>query len=277
MEAEEIGRVLGRSSELRSKFNECIRSRKRGGEASFCGVEEEEDSIIGIRDAFESLDQKLNALQALRQQQIYEREAALAQIDRSRLALLSKLKEYRGEELELIHEVSIFAGGTFEHDDDLLLPPYRGHLPDSMLDDIYASHLLSRSKLLLTGHAVGHIDDAKKSIDESEKRQSAQSPRSNGIGIVGFVTRSVVAIVGVVSILNLAGFKPSHNIWERTIRPLQQFKFPAAVQRRRISMKCPPGKVLVIEDGKPRCVVKERVEIPFEADLKTPNVTYGFG
>ncbi|KAH7664969.1 hypothetical protein IHE45_13G001100 [Dioscorea alata] len=264
MEAEEIGRVLGRSSELRSKFNECIRSRKGG--------EEEDESIIGIRDAFELLDQQLNALQALRQQQIYERETALAQIDSSCLALLNKLKEYRGEEeLELIHEVSIFAGGIFEHHDDLLLPPCPRHLPDSMLDGIYASHLLCRSKLLQTGLAVGHTDDTKNSIDESEKRQS------NGIGIVGFVTRSVIAIVGLVSILNLAGFKPCHNIWERTVKALQQFKFSAAVQWRRISMKCPPGKVLVIEDGKPRCMVKERVEIPFEVDLKTPNVTYGFG
>ncbi|XP_039137195.1 plastid division protein PDV2-like [Dioscorea cayenensis subsp. rotundata] len=274
MEAEEIGRVLGRSSDLRSKFNECIRSRKGG--------EEEEESIIGIRDAFESLDQQLNALQALRQQQIHEREATLAQIDSSCLALLNKLKEYRGEEeLELIHEVSIFAGEIFEHHDDLLLPPCPRHLPDSMLDGIYASHLLCRSKLLQTGLAVGHTDDTKKSIDESEKRQSAQPLGSNGIGIgigiVGFVTRSVIAIVGLVSILNLAGFKPCHNIWERTIKALQQFKFSAAVQRRRISMKCPPGKVLVIEDGKPRCMVKERVEIPFEVDLKTPNVTYGFG
>ncbi|KAJ0981796.1 hypothetical protein J5N97_010051 [Dioscorea zingiberensis] len=177
MEGEKIGRVLWRASELRSKFNQCMereRSRVGGGEEGSCEMEEQEDSIVGIRDAFESLDQQLSALQALQQQQIYERETALAQIDQSRLALLSKLKEYKGEELEVIHEVSVFAGGSFEHDDDLLLPPYPRHLPDSMLDGIYASHLMSRPKLLQDGLAVDPIHNAKKSIHESERRQSDQ-------------------------------------------------------------------------------------------------------
>lgn len=40
---------------------------------------------------------------------------------------------------------------------------------------------------------------------------------------------------------------------------------------------CPPGKVLVVEDGETRCLVKERVEIPFMYVATTPDVNYWCG
>lgn len=41
--------------------------------------------------------------------------------------------------------------------------------------------------------------------------------------------------------------------------------------------ECPPGKKLIMEDGYPKCVVKERVELPFYREVKTPDVLYGRG
>ncbi|GFY89661.1 hypothetical protein Acr_06g0016010 [Actinidia rufa] len=41
--------------------------------------------------------------------------------------------------------------------------------------------------------------------------------------------------------------------------------------------QCLPSKVLVVDDGEARCLVKERVEFPFEAIVATPYVNYGCG
>lgn len=147
MEGDEIGIVLSRASELRSKINNCIdKARRRsedgegddrsrsldegGGEA-----DDEAESLLNIRDALESLEEQLVSLQALQQQQRYEREATLAEIDHSRKVLLKKLKEYKGEDLEVIHEASAFASETVEHNDDLLLPPYPSRPPHSLVSD----------------------------------------------------------------------------------------------------------------------------------------------
>ncbi|KAG1348159.1 plastid division protein PDV2 [Cocos nucifera] len=216
--------------------------------------EEEEESLLSINDALESLERQLAALQALQQQQRYEREATLAWIDRSRMVLLRKLKEYKGEDLEVIHEAAAFAGETVEHDDDgLLLPPYPSHLPDLfVLDDLYpCSHFAAECE-----------QSQKQSMVESEKNQrshqgSRNSPRRITC-LFGLVTKSLITFASVMSILSLAGYKP-------------------ACKERQSSIQCSPGKVLVVEDGMPRCLVKERVEIPFESDVTAPKISYGFG
>jgi hypothetical protein len=41
--------------------------------------------------------------------------------------------------------------------------------------------------------------------------------------------------------------------------------------------QCPPGKKLIMEDGHPKCVVKERFELPFPREVKTPDVLHGRG
>lgn len=81
MEGEEIGLVLARASELRTKITDCIgrgggdelqRGRRaeedeeeRGGEGEGEEEEEEEEaeSLLSIRDALESLEQQLASLQ----------------------------------------------------------------------------------------------------------------------------------------------------------------------------------------------------------------------
>lgn len=294
MDGEEIGLVLARASEIRAKISNCIglSGGNRGSEAeagfgetavaAVADEEEEEESLFSIRDALESLERQLAALQALQQQQRYEREAALSQIDHSRMVLLSRLKEYKGEDLEVIHEATVFAGETVDHDDGLVLPPYPSHLPDLFaLDDLYpSSHFTSKCKLSQNGLMAARIQETKESTVESEKNQSSHQGNRNplkGIRFVfGLVTKSVVTFVSVMSILSLAGYKPMLKKGAIPFKALELFGKPAGEERRG-SIQCPPGKVLVIEDGKPRCLVKERVEIPFESDVTVPEISYGFG
>jgi hypothetical protein len=42
-------------------------------------------------------------------------------------------------------------------------------------------------------------------------------------------------------------------------------------------LQCPPGKKLIMEDGDAKCIVKERIELPFVREVKTPDVLYGRG
>ncbi|RZC45579.1 hypothetical protein C5167_038533, partial [Papaver somniferum] len=67
---------------------------------------------------------------ALQQQQRYEKEAALAHIDHSREVLLNKLNEYKGDDLEVIREITSFASETVEHNADLVHPPYGSRIPN---------------------------------------------------------------------------------------------------------------------------------------------------
>ncbi|XP_008808905.3 plastid division protein PDV2-like [Phoenix dactylifera] len=277
MEGEEIGLVLARALELRAKISNCI--DRSGGNGCGGGMaaaaekeeEEEEENLLSIRDALESLERQLAALQALQQQQRYETEATLAQIDHSRMVLLSKLKEYKGEDLEVIHEAAAFAGETVEHDDGLVLPPYPSHLPDLfVLDDLYpSSDFTSKYK-----------QSQKQSMVESEKNQSShQGNRNSPRGITylfGLVAKSLITFASVISILRLAGYKPMPRKGDILFKVRELFIKPAC-EERQSSLQCPPGKVLVIEDGKPRCLVKERVEMPFELDVTAPKISYGFG
>ncbi|EHA8590093.1 Plastid division protein PDV2 [Cocos nucifera] len=293
MEGEEIGLVLARASELRAKISNCIdrsggdRDREAdpdGGGTAAAEEEDEEDeeSLLSIRDALESLERQLGALQALQQQQRYEREAILAQIDRSRMVLLSKLKEYKGEDLEVIQEATAFAGETVDHDDGLILPPYPSHLPDLfVLDDLHpSSQFTSKYKLSQNGLTPDRIQETKKSMVESEKNQSPHQGNRNpprGLRFAfGLVAKSVITFVSVMSILSLAGCKPMHIKGAIRFKALELFGKPAG-EERQDSIQCPPGKILVIEDGEPRCLVKERVEIPFESDVSAPKISYGFG
>lgn len=79
MEGEEIGLVLARASELRSKVMLCIdgsggdRSGEAGDEGGRTATSDDEDeeekeeaeSLVGIRDALDSLERQLGALQVI--------------------------------------------------------------------------------------------------------------------------------------------------------------------------------------------------------------------
>ncbi|KAG9132710.1 hypothetical protein Leryth_026001 [Lithospermum erythrorhizon] len=111
MESERIGLVLGRALELRVKMSNCDSND-----------EESDDSLLDIRDALQALEAQLSSLQALHQQQWYEKEAVLAEIEFSQKKLLKSLEEYEGKNLEVINEAIAFVGETVDDNNDLLLP-----------------------------------------------------------------------------------------------------------------------------------------------------------
>ncbi|XP_078436190.1 plastid division2 [Wolffia australiana] len=290
--AEEVGLVLSRASELRLRIDKCIlenafeRQRKdrleNGEEAEKKegtfddDAEQEEENLIDVRDALEALEHQLSSLQALEQQQIYEKEAALAQIDRCRVFLQSKIREYQGGS-EVIAELSKFAGGSAEEEEDgdgdssgdLLLPPYSGLVPEAIfLEGLSSSrHLPKTRKLVLSNGLVKKPTSmaAKKARPEAD---SLGRRLVKGAGsLLGLAAKSAVMIVGALAVLGLAGFEP------RLVRRGGRLEPSELVS----SHRCPPGRVMVVQDGEARCVVKERVEVPFGSVNPTPVVSLGLG
>ncbi|KAA8536140.1 hypothetical protein F0562_028618 [Nyssa sinensis] len=305
MDEDSIGLVLARASELRSKITNCIHQAstlhsernkqhqelengekndpsrslmEEGGEAD--QEDEETESLLNIRDALESLEAQLSSLQALQQQQWYEKETALAEIDYSRKKLLKKLKEYKGEDLEVIHEANAFASEAVEDSNDLLLPPYPSRPPCSLVSDNgYLSHFSSTRKSAQNGVIGGDPTiEAKKSLHESDRNQAQSGSRNSSKGLRFFINaaaKTVLTLVGAISVLSLAGFEPRLRKRDTQFNVFSLFQQQETEERTEV--QCPPGKVPVVEDGEIRCLVKERVEIPFESVVATPDVNYGCG
>lgn len=130
MEPEEIAVVLARASELHSKLSDAIGSFADDASSSARKDLQNGDStaeargLAAIRDALEVLEEQLESLQALQQQQRAERDAGLAEIEESRRVFLTRLKDYRGRELEIVQESLAFAGGSVPDKDDLPPPGY---------------------------------------------------------------------------------------------------------------------------------------------------------
>lgn len=220
-------------------------------------------------------------LQVLQQQQRYEREIALAEIENSRKMLINKLKEYKGKDLEVIHEASTFASETVEPNNDLLLPPYPTRPPYSMsLDKEYLSQNPSVNKSGRNGLiTLDNVIEPKKNPNEKEKNHVEDGGKSSRKGLWCVITsaaKTMLTVVGVVSILSLSGFGPN----------LHKIRFNAQGRHHRLENEnvtstierlCPPGRVLVMENGEARCLVKERVEVPFSSVAATPDINYGSG
>ncbi|CAA7058578.1 unnamed protein product [Microthlaspi erraticum] len=308
MEDEEgIGLILARATELRLKISDCIDnssttvSENGGGNEDLSpgegkkdeisgnldkdfdsissgDVEEEEaERLLRIRDALESLESQLAALQNLRQRQQYEKQVALSEIDYSRKMLLEKLKDYKGKEFEVLREASTFAGERVDYENDLLLPPYPVHspLPLGLDNNGHLPHLLPlKQKPNANGFGAGHVRN------ETE----AKSPNGGGAGgsnhgvirFLGSVAKIVIPIIGVISILSASGYGPEMRKRGASLK-LLEFLPQGVVRGKRTPNQCPPGKVLVLEDGEARCLVKERVEIPFDSVVAKRDVTYGYG
>ncbi|KAF2294430.1 hypothetical protein GH714_041915 [Hevea brasiliensis] len=212
----------------------------------------------------------------LQQQQRYEKEVALSEIEQSRKMLLDKLKEYEGEELEVIQEASAFAGETVEHNNDLLLPPYPSHPPQSLVvDNHYLPHFPSTRKSMRNGVITG---EAKNNLNELERNKAETVSENSSRGLrhfVGAAAKTVITFVGVISVLSLSGVGPSLGKRSIPFKFVGLFQQPTAKEKRHI--ECPPGRVLVMEGEEARCVVKERVAIPFESLAAKPDVNYGCG
>ncbi|XLU92616.1 hypothetical protein S245_006968 [Arachis hypogaea] len=303
MEEEGIGLVFARATELRLKISNCIHTATatattsnhapptlNGPSPSAADDDDDEatDRLLKICDALETLETQLASLQVLQQQQRYERETALADIESSRKVLIDKLKEYKGKELDVIHEASIFASETVETNNDLLLPPYPSRPPYSMsLDKEYLSQIPSVNKSGRNGLiTLDPMIEAKNSLGDKEQNRAANEDKSLRKGLGYFITsaaKTMLTVAGVVSILSVSGFGPNlgklgvrFNVQDRRQRTEDENERSAAqnVKHRSIT-QCPPGRILVTENGEARCLVKERVEIPFSAVASTPDINYG--
>ncbi|KAJ4759993.1 plastid division2 [Rhynchospora pubera] len=269
MEGAEIGLVLAHAAELRLKISDCIR-RNRGGDRE--GLEkrqserydeerdeegeedereeegdDEQEALLAICDALKSLEDQLAQLQDLQQQQRYERETILSQIDRSRRVLLTKLREYKGQDWEIINEAAAFAGETFDPDEWAPL-----FSPHPFSNDTYTSSL---TKAIPNGITKGPVNEP------------AKCPDSKGnVGMwsfVGWLVKTSFTVLGVVAAARVAGYKP--------------VLLKTGVELEVGSLQCPRDKLLVVEDGVARCVAKRRVTAPFESGVKEPNSLYGLG
>ncbi|XVF45818.1 hypothetical protein PTKIN_Ptkin02bG0237200 [Pterospermum kingtungense] len=305
MEEEGVGLALAKATELRLKISNYIQKATAGKLSSpnkqspqkqedeqadkvgfFNGEnlseyeeeeEEETERLLSIRDGLESLESQLVALQNLQHQQQYEKEVALAEIDYSRRILLEKLQEYQGKDMDVILEAAAFVSKTVDTNNDLLLPPYSSR---PVLHNGYLSHLQSRYKSLPSGVTNGERTNEAKNLNghrENKKQDESESKNlRKGLGyFISSTFKTVLPLVGVIYVLSLSNFVP--NLGKGT--PLKFFGMlhQRADEEKNSTVQCPPGKVLVMEGGEARCLVKERIEVPFESIVAKPDVDYGCG
>ncbi|KGN43982.1 plastid division protein PDV2 [Cucumis sativus] len=301
MEQQSTAIILARATELRLKIRSSVNTTttttsavtsrddrfsvdenngvvgSRRSEADASGEAEEDEEavrLLNICDALESLENQLSSLQDLQQRQRYEKEVALSEIEHSRKILLDKLKKYKGGDLEVIHETSAFVGETVQHNQDLMLPPYPTHLGNGYLYPIPSGH-----KSVSNGLIDATANKATNELNESERKQpkSDSWKSKNGMGsFIRVAAKSVVTIVGIVSILHLTGFRPKFAKKVAALKVFDIFRRSAS-ENNGLHNECPPGKFLVMEDGEARCVVKERIEVPFSSVVAKPDVNYGSG
>ena len=77
--------------------------------------------------------------------------------------------------------------------------------------------------------------------------------------------------------MKAAGYEPVIGRNSIKLDAGRLFSKDAASGQERSATLCPPGKVMVLEDRRAHCIVKERVEIPFDTNLASPNASYGLG
>ncbi|KAL0356754.1 UNVERIFIED_CONTAM: Plastid division protein PDV2 [Sesamum calycinum] len=319
MDEDRIGLVLAKTSELRSKIVNCIHKtasnvEKEGKESESKNLKQAQMQKINMilrkkQRVFSISEMPLNPSRAscllcspgaslrlsmkfsvicskyvgaLQQQQWYEKEVALAEIEYSQKKLLKELKEYKGKDLEVIHEAIAFAGET-EDSNDLLLPPYPSRPSLSVVSDNgYLSNFTSTRKFHQNGAIAGGLKnllDVPKDLQKSETshRQSGpSSPFQRVKVLISTAAKVAVTIAGVVTILSLAGFEPRMRKRDNQLKLADLFQLQRNNEKG-ATVECPAGKVPVKENGEIRCVVKERVEIPFESVVATPDVSYGCG
>lgn len=305
MEEERISMVLVRASELHSKIANCIHKTTTPSQANPLGyqieghnisngvddlsssssssmessqVEDEEaEALFNICEAFDSLESQLTSLQGLLQQQQYQTETVIVDIEHSRQMLLKNLGEYKGAHLDVIREAEAFASMKVEHehDNELLLPPYPTHTPHSLVsENSQLSHISHTRKLAENGCNGGDLRKEQK----TSQPQSRSGKLWGGLRFLAQSTaKTMLTLVGVISLLSLAGFEPRLRKKGAHLKVLTHHFEQPDKEDRRLNEQCPPGKVAVMEDGEIHCVVKERVEIPFDSFGENPGLNYGCG
>lgn len=278
MDEDRIGLVQARISELRIEITNCIHKASKKDEVeSGNGVDpdgkphedddEAVDCLLKIKDALESLEAQVSSLQALQEQQWYEKEAALAEIGYSQEKLLQTLKGYQGKDYQVIHEAIAFVSETVEDNNDLLLPPYPSRPSRTLVSDKgYGVHLPSAQKLTQNGVTGSHYHNSGKDVNEANhERSESKGPLRMVKFFASATAKTALVVVGVISVLSLAGFEPQLKKRDN------QFKVSNLLQQ------LANRKVPVVENGETQGIAKERVEIPFGSVLATPDVNYGCG
>lgn len=259
-------------------------------------TEEEVRSLEGIREALEVLETQLESLQSVQQQQRLRKDAALAELEESRRVLLLRLKEHDGREMQVVEEAMTFAGEPVKKTDDLPLPPYLHPVSPSLycespvfrsakpslakqLDDRCAFN----SSLFLVDETASETEIANSTVNPVATEQ-ATSPPSGGFsraftGMLSFTGKTLLVVVSVVAFLavsefNLNGRKSSKP---RPSPTPVEVKPPESKPKAMPVLECPAGYKRIEDEGIVKCVVKERVELPFPRGLKTPDVLHGRG
>lgn len=252
----------------------------------------------------------------MQQQQRSEKDAALAELEESRRMLLRRLKDYQGREWKVVNEALAFAGEPVEERDDLPLPPYPRPIVDPSALEGQSPPFQSRP-LSLRGSTVvkrlalangddeegGHGSGGERrpvkagfeadSIEDGTSPQNATEGEADGNGggflkgisrnfgsVLGHATKAVLVVASLMAFLAIS--EHGHREVQQRARPVSPSARPAPVPASHPklppTLKCPPGKKLVMhEDGYPKCVVKERIELPFPREVKDPDVFYGRG
>lgn len=188
--------------------------------------------------------------------------------------LLEKLKEYKGEELEVVQEAIAFAGETVEDNNDLHLPPYPSLPSRSVLsNEAYLSCLSHGRKFTPNGvkNEIGEEKGAQQIFHDPKKLVSRVK------ALIGTVVKTAITVVGVISVLTLAGYEPMPR------KRGNQFNLFGGIEQEDNGngvSECPPGKVRVVkENGEIRCLAKKRVRISLEHRKigAFPDFDYGRG
>ncbi|KAG9155234.1 hypothetical protein Leryth_023262 [Lithospermum erythrorhizon] len=202
------------------------------------------------------------------------KEVVLAEINQSKeVAQVASYMKWKN--LEVINEAIAFVGETVDDNNDLLLPPYPSRPSPALASDCgYLSHFTSTHKY----PRDGLISNGQTSTDKNRMVHESRSPLRGIKLLLGAAAKATFTVVGVICILSLAGFEPrlrkrnnnQVNIWG--LLPQQGDN-----SENKLTVECPAGRIPVIEDGEVRCLVKERVEVPFGSVVATPDVNYGCG
>lgn len=283
--------------------------------AASSSSEEEVRSLEGIREALEVLETQLESLQAVQQQQRRRKDAALAELEESRRVLLLRLKEHEGRETQVVEEAMTFAGEPVkqqqqQRSDDLALPPYLHPVSSALYCEspVFRSGKAnlgkpsqkqrlkdrgpfdssnSSSSLFLVDETATDTDMAKavgnpEASAEPASRPPASSRVSSAVtSLLSLTGKTLVVVVTVVAFMAVAEFT-RHDRRRKAPNP-KPTSSPAPLQNPAPSaVECPPGYKRILDDddddqGVVKCIVKERVELPFPRALKTPDVLHGRG
>lgn len=97
---------------------------------------------------------------------------------------------------------------------------------------------------------------------------------------IALVVMSVLAFLAISEMGEIREQKKllaAHSVKKPDTSPPSPPPLPLAPKPAVSFLQCPTGKKLIMEDGHAKCVVKERIELPFVREVKTPDVLYGRG